>query len=124
MMNSREQKVDAGRRMTSALLQHLDAGVSFDDALREIAPGLSPAAADVVRREVDRTAYGFACLGLILAGLVSPDFLKAAEVQEGYAHAPRLDPDEVAAEMLGLESPDFAFKAAMARWRLKRKAGS
>jgi hypothetical protein len=51
--------MDAGRRMATTLLQRCDVGVPVEVAIRELAPTLSPAAADAARKLVELTAFHF-----------------------------------------------------------------
>jgi hypothetical protein len=126
MTSSQRDQLDRGRQAASQLLLLLDAGVSVADALGDVAPDLSPAAdpaaADVARRAIDDVSYALSILALLLGGLVPAAAIKASKIRKGWVHAPRPDPDECAAEDLGLEPPGFAVKAALARDR--RKAGS
>jgi hypothetical protein len=91
-------QMDAGRRMTTTLLQRCDVGVPVEVALRELAPSLSPAAADAARKLVELTAFHFTATALVLSGLAPPEVLE--DIPEPPARPTRRTPDEIVAEWL------------------------
>jgi len=98
-------RMDAGRRAATTLLQQCDVGIPAEVAIRELAPGLSPQAVDSARRLVGLCAFDFACLAMALSGLASDESLGRAEFPEPPPRPVRPTPDELAAELLGFELP-------------------
>jgi hypothetical protein len=91
-------RMDAGRLMTTTLLQRCDVGVPVEVALRELAPTLSPAVVDAARKLVELTAFHFAATALVLSGLAPPEVLE--NIPEPPARPTRRTPDEIVAEWL------------------------
>jgi hypothetical protein len=93
-------RMDAGRRMTTTLLQRCDVGLDPGDCIRELVPTLSPIAVEAARRLVEICAFNFTATALILSGLVPDEALEIAEIPEPPARQTRRTPDEIAADWL------------------------
>jgi hypothetical protein len=93
-------RMDAGRRMTTTLLQRCDIGLDPTSAVKELAPTLSPIAVEAARRLVELCSFNFTATALILSGLVSDEDLEVAEIPEPPARPTRRTPDEIASEWL------------------------
>ena len=98
-------RMDAGRRMTTTLLQRCDIGLDPATVIRELAPNLSEVAVEAARRLVELCAFNFTATALILSGLVPDEALEVAEIPEPPARPTRRTPDEIAAEWLLSETP-------------------
>src|SRR5712664_4059648 len=92
--------MDAGRRMTTTLLQRCDIGLDPTSVVKELAPTLSPIAVEAARRLVELCAVNFTATALILSGLVPDEALEVAEIPEPPARQTRRTPDEIAADWL------------------------
>jgi len=98
-------RMDSGRRAATRLITLIDLGLDPFKVIHEVAPGLSPAAVDAARKLADLAAFNHTCLSLTLAGLAPDEILEAAEFPEPPARRHRKTPDELAAELLGVELP-------------------
>ena len=91
-------RIDAGRLLTTTILQRCDLGLDPAATIRELAPNLSEVAVDTARKLVELTAFNFAATALVLAGFAPLENL--ADVPEPPVRAARRTPDEIAAEWL------------------------
>jgi len=98
-------RMDSGRRAASRLITLIDLGLDPVKIIHEVAPGLSPVAVDAARKLAIEVAFNYTCLSLTLAGLAPDEILEAAEFPEPPARRYRKTPDELAAELLGVELP-------------------
>jgi hypothetical protein len=98
-------RMDSGRRAASRLITLIDLGLDPVQIIHDVAPGLSPAAVDAARKLADLAAFNPTCLSLTLAGLAPDEILEAAEFPEPPSRRYRKTPDELAAELLGVELP-------------------
>jgi hypothetical protein len=98
-------RMDSGRRAASRLITLSDLGLDPVKIIHEVAPGLSPVAVDAARRLAGLCGFDFACLALVLSGLASDAIIGGAEIPEPPARPDRKTPDELAADLLGLELP-------------------
>jgi len=98
-------RMDSGRRAASRLITLIDLGLDPVQIIHDVAPGLSPVAVDAARKLALEAAFNHTCLSLTLAGLAPDEILEAAEFPEPPARRYRKTPDELAAELLGVELP-------------------
>jgi hypothetical protein len=83
-MNVRESidKIDAGRRAATLVLQRLDLGLDPVAVVREAAPTLSALAVESAVRLAGLASFDYACLAIVLAGLADDSLLKTTEIPE------------------------------------------
>jgi len=93
-------RIDAGRRMTTTILQRCDLGLDPAATIRELAPNLSEVAVDAARKLVELTAFHFASTAMVLTGLVPDEALETAEIPEPPGRPVRQTPDEIAVDWL------------------------
>jgi hypothetical protein len=94
------ERMDAGRRATTLVLQRLDVGLDPVAVIREVSPTLSPIAVEVARRLVELCAFHFAATAMVLTGMVPDALLEVADIPEPPSRAARRTPDEIASEWL------------------------
>jgi hypothetical protein len=104
-MNPREirktvDRMDAGRRDATKLLQQIDVGIDPIAAILDIRPGLSKVSVDAARQLAGLAAFHYAALGLVLTGMVPDSALESAEIEEPPVQRVRKSPEELAAAWL------------------------
>jgi hypothetical protein len=114
-MNVRKSidKIDAGRRAATLVLQRLDLGLDPVAVVRDVAPTLSPLAVESAARLAGLASFDFACLAVVLAGLADDSVLRGAEIPQAPARPSRPSPEQIAeALMFGTPLTDTPERSA------------
>ena len=88
-------RMDAGRRAATLVLQRLDLGLDPAAIVRDLAPSLSPLAVQAAAQLAQLALFDFAALSLLLSGVVPDATLEDLEIPAAPPRPPRPSPSDL-----------------------------